>query len=263
MKTLLNYLHLLVILPVFLILLAFSGGSPGGRTGSPGDNSNNCTGCHTGSPQQVSEWITTDIPQGGYLEDQTYTITLTATDANAQKFGFELTVEDVNGNKTGLLSITNSTETKLVNNNNAVTHTAEGNTPENNTKVWSTEWTAPEESTGDVFFYAAVNAADGDGTSSGDLIYLTNAAISPNLTTTKTNKKNVFSLFPNPSTGIINISMTEICQKSEIVIYNSFGQKIMKLRPENEITTIDFSGLAKGMYFVRTSEAVSEKLIIY
>ncbi len=255
--------YFIIIIPLAFILLAMSGGSPGGRTGSLGDSSNSCTGCHSGTPQAVSGWITTDIPAAGYLLGETYTITLTATDADALRFGFELTAEAENGNKIGQFAITNSTETKLVNNNKAVTHTSQGFTPTGQSKSWSFDWTAPEEAMGVIRFYAAVNAADGNGNSSGDLIYLTNKEISLNTTLVDKVDKKHFAVYPNPSNGSLNISMQDISSNTEINIYNYSGQIIMSLIPEKSVTTIDISDFSKGVYFVKTNTSQSQKVIIY
>ncbi|MBE0637837.1 MAG: hypothetical protein IH598_04905 [Bacteroidales bacterium] len=176
MKTL-NKSILLLFVPVIFILLASSNGSPGGRTGSVGDNGQNCTGCHTGTPQNATSWITSNIPPTGYVPGQTYTITATGTHNGVVKFGFELTAENSAGAKVGTFIITNSTQTKLVNQNKAVTHLAAGTTPTGNTKTWSMNWIAPNPGAGDVTFYAALNAANGNGNNSGDVIYLTSTTV--------------------------------------------------------------------------------------
>jgi len=167
----------LLLLPLAMIMLAFSNGSPGGRTGSPGDSGQNCTGCHSGSPQSASNWITTNIPPSGYVPGQTYTITATGTHSGVVRFGFELTAENSAGAKVGTFIITNATQTKLVNQNKAVTHLSGGTTPSGNTKTWSMNWTAPAQGTGPITFYAALNAANGNGNNSGDVIYLTSTTV--------------------------------------------------------------------------------------
>lgn len=178
MKRFYNLLPL-VLIPLIAVFTGFSNGSPGGRTGSPGDNLNNCTGCHSGTAQTASSWITTNIPASGYVAGETYTITATGTHTGVGKFGFELTAEDGSESKVGNFIITNSNQTKLVNQNNAVTHTSAGNTPSGNSKTWTMDWTAPDASTGAVTFYAAFNAADGNGGTAGDVIYLTSTEVLP------------------------------------------------------------------------------------
>jgi hypothetical protein len=169
----------LVLIPLVILLVSFSSGSPGGRSGSPGDSGSNCTACHLGTPQTATNWINSNIPASGYVAGETYTITASGTHSGVGKFGFELTAEDATGNKVGDFSITNTTETQLVNQNNAVTHTATGTTPAGDGKTWSMEWTAPDEPAGEVTFWAAFNAADGNGQNTGDVIYLTSSSVLP------------------------------------------------------------------------------------
>ncbi|MFO7614388.1 MAG: choice-of-anchor V domain-containing protein [Bacteroidales bacterium] len=165
--------------PFVLLLMSYSSGSPGGRTGSPGDNGNTCTQCHTGTASTVTGWITTNVPPEGYTPGQTYTLTATGMHTGVVKFGFELTVEDALGTKAGTLQITEPARTKLINNNKAVTHTSNGTTPSGNSISWSMNWVAPEGVQGNIGIYAAFNAANGNGTTSGDVIYKSSTFISP------------------------------------------------------------------------------------
>ena len=93
-------------------------GSPGGKTGSPSDGAS-CTGCHYAG-LGTGATITTNIPPSGYVPNQTYTITANINQSGINKFGFEITAEEANfgSAKTGSFLITNSNETKFVNNNN-------------------------------------------------------------------------------------------------------------------------------------------------
>jgi hypothetical protein len=164
--------------PAILILMSYSSGSPGGKTGSPGDNGTTCTQCHTGAATAVTGWISTNIPPEGYTPGETYTITATGTHAGVVKFGFELTVENSQGLKTGTLQLTEPARTKLVNSSHAVTHTSGGTTPSGNTNTWTVNWVAPSGVTGNIGMYAAFNAANGNGNTGGDVIYKSSAFIS-------------------------------------------------------------------------------------
>ncbi len=159
---------------IFILFTAESGhfnGSPGGKTGSPGDGGATCTQCHTGTATTIEGWITSNIPASGYSPGETYTITATGTHEGCMRFGFEATSENAAGSKVGSLIITNDTETKLTNLNHAVTHKSTGTTPSGNSKTWTFNWIAPPISTGAVTFYAAFNAANGNGNNFGDVIY--------------------------------------------------------------------------------------------
>lgn len=177
MKIIYKLLSILAI-PLVLILYSYSGGSPGGKSGSPGDGNNTCTDCHnTFSLISETGWITTNIPAEGYTPGETYTITATGTHDGVVKMGFELTVEDGNGSKLGGITITDAARTQYTNSNNAITHTQAGNVPTGNTNTWSLDWTAPSDQEGMVYFYAAFNAANGNGNTSGDQIYNSNLSV--------------------------------------------------------------------------------------
>jgi len=174
-----NIYRVLAILsvPAILLLYSYSGGSPGGKTGSIGDGGSTCTDCHAGTATFNPGWITTNIPEEGFTPGETYTITATGTHSGVVKFGFELTTEDDAGNKVGTLAITDASRSKFANGNNAVTHTAAGNAPSGNTNTWSMDWTAPEDVEGAIWFYAAFNAANGNGNTGGDIIYTSSYSV--------------------------------------------------------------------------------------
>lgn len=165
---------LLAVAGLFTLLtseLEYSSGSPGGKTGSPGDNGNTCTQCHGGTASPQEGWITSTIPAEGYVPGETYTVTATGTHDGVVKFGFEVTSEDMSAEKTGTLIVTNATENQLANGNSSITHKSTGTTPSGNMKTWSFDWVAPAQGTGDITFYGAFNAANGNGNNSGDVIY--------------------------------------------------------------------------------------------
>ena len=94
-------------------LISKINGSPGGKTDSPADGGS-CIQCHddfalnsgVGIPN-----ITSNIPSTGYVPGAIYTINSSISEAGLERFGFEVTAEDVSNNKVGTFFITNSTET--------------------------------------------------------------------------------------------------------------------------------------------------------
>jgi hypothetical protein len=250
----------LLALPLVFIFIGFSAGSPGGRTGSPGDNANNCTACHSGTAQNASDWISSDVPENGYVGGETYIITATGNHAGVGKFGFELTAEDASGNKTGTFALVNATETQLANNSQSVTHTQQGNTPDGDNKTWELQWTAPDEVPGDITFYAAFNAANGNGSTSGDVIYLSEVTYGPDVTGIA-NIKQDFSFYPNPSTGIVNIENQGITNTS-VRVFNQTGQVVKVLDITESLAQLDLTSQARGVYFVQIGETSMQKLIL-
>ena len=146
-------------------------GSPGGKTGSPMDNSD-CTSCHNvGGTTLSTTNITSNIPSTGYIPGNTYTIT-----TSSWADGFEITCEENTGNtKTGTFFNTNASANQLVNNGNAITHTAAVNP----SGTWSFDWEAPSIGTGDITFYGAFIAAGYPlGSNAGDYLTLSTLSIS-------------------------------------------------------------------------------------
>jgi len=239
-----------------------AGGSQGGKTGSPADV-NTCTQCHAGTAIPVSSWISTDIPATGYVPGATYTITITGTHTGVVRFGFELTAEDSQHNKVGVFTITNATETQLVNSNHAVTHTGSGFTPSNDSKSWSFEWTAPAVATGSVTFYAALNAANGNMGTSGDVIYTTNTTVEEGSNVGfETISANLdIKLFPSIVVNALNINWDN-SEIQQLAIYNISGQLIRQENIESSQKSIrmDVTNMAKGSYFVYLQ--VGEEVVV-
>jgi len=152
-------------------------GSPGGKTGSPMDNSD-CTSCHSVLNTTVSTTnITSNIPSTGYIPGNTYNITVVHNGAGfGDPTGFEITCEENALNtKTGTFFITNSNTTQLINNSSAVTHTTAGNS----FMTWSFDWEAPIVGTGDITFYGAfIEAGYPLGSNLGDYLTLSTLSIS-------------------------------------------------------------------------------------
>ena len=177
-------LLVIITLPSILLLYSYSSGSPGGKSGSIGDGGSTCTQCHSGSAQSQTGWITTNIPEEGFTAGQTYSIVATGTHTGVGKFGFELTAEDVSGNKIGQFNLAEPERTKFTNTSSAITHTSDGTTVSGDSNTWSINWTAPASSPASIVFYAAFNAANANGSTSGDVIYTTsstyNQYVAPN-----------------------------------------------------------------------------------
>jgi hypothetical protein len=230
-----------------------AGGSHGAKTGSPTDV-NNCTQCHSGTAQTAISWISTDIPASGYLGGQTYTITIQGTHASVVKFGFELTAEDANNDKVGTFTITNATETKLVNSSHAITHNGNGITPDNDSiKSWSFDWTAPAVGTGNIKFYAALLAANGNMSTSGDVTYLTSLEVVEDVANEINNSiyESNITIYPSIVNEYINIKTQNISPK-QITIYNINGQLVMSKRIDgnSSISRLNLASLNSGNYII-------------
>lgn len=152
------------------LLQAKNDGAPSGNTGSPGDGQT-CAhvDCHTGTANARDAMITTDVPVTGYLAGETYLITVTVSEPGITEFGFQASAQNFDGDAMGEILVINDLETKETGAGKYITHKSTG-TAGDGTRTWVFNWT-PEESSGDVGFYVAVNASNDEDNASGDRIF--------------------------------------------------------------------------------------------
>lgn len=149
-----------------------SGGAGPGKTGAPGEA--NCTACHSGSVMDganVNILTISDAsgPVTTYVPGNTYAVSL-AMSTNPQKKGFQATVLNSSDNMAGSFSASMTTAISSLNDRSYANHISASNT--NSVSEWLWDWTAPNSSTGDVTFYVSSNHANGNGSTSGDEIFL-------------------------------------------------------------------------------------------
>lgn len=262
MKKFYNLLILLAV-PSTLILFAYSGGSPGGKTGSMGDNGNTCTDCHSGTAMAEEGWISTDIPAVGFMPGDTYIITARGSHEAVVKFGFELTAEDETGEKTGSFTIVESDRTKLANAGTSVTHTSGGTTPNGDFGTWTMEWTAPDPAPEVVKFYAAFNAANGNGGTTGDVIYTSETSVSQQHVGLENEiLAESISVYPNPAVNELNIESPE---GASISVFDISGRLVVSIDHSQKETKLELSTWDSGLYFVRfdyNGGVATQKLIV-
>ncbi len=238
---------------------AYGTGAPTAKTGSPGDGSS-CMACHnSNAPQMASPdvTITSDIPVSGYIPGNTYTISVEGVQQNVSKFGFEITAEDNNALKVGTWASVNG-ETQ-VKSSDWVTHTSSG-TAGNGFKTWTINWTAPAAGTGDVTFYAAVNATNSNGALTGDLILLNNVTV-PEDVSASVNEKSVkkVKFYPVPAKDYIWITDGTIRQAT---LYALDGRPVLQ---QSNVKAVNVSAVANGVYFLTVKTrlgTVTQKVIV-
>ncbi|PPK88585.1 putative secreted protein (Por secretion system target) [Neolewinella xylanilytica] len=64
-------------------------------------------------------------------------------------------------------------------------------------------------------------------------------------------KKMDFDVFPNPTTGEFAVKFEQCAYPVPITVYDSFGRHIAVTTSEDLSTDLDFSNLAKGLYYLR------------
>jgi len=234
------------------------GGSPGGYTGSPGDG-RDCTQCHGGTASAVLGWITSDIPDGGYIPGETYTINISVTGSGDK--GFEVSPQDASGNLLG--SITDGPNVHLVNGNKAIT---QDDATSANPAEWQFQWTAPETGTGDVTFYGAFTV-NKPVTKLSTYIAHENTSIS-----IEEHADMQPAVYPNPAKDVINVSFhAEQAGKLSIDLVSMNGRSIVIYedaqanKGAHQIKCLLPAGLQSGTYILRihqNAEISNIKLII-
>lgn len=133
-----------------------------------------CNVCHTGADLNSSNGLLSifGVP-AVYNPGQTYTLQVELGEANANRWGFEITALDDALNGAGSFAATDGeVQISATGAVQYAKHTSLGTSVgTTGIKTWQFEWTAPAAGTGVVRFYAAGNGANANSSSSGDSIY--------------------------------------------------------------------------------------------
>jgi hypothetical protein len=171
---------LLAALPV--TAFAYSDGPPDGYANNP-PASENCQACHDDLIGDGALALL-DVPLAGYTPLETYTLQVELRDPGQRRWGFELAViDDATFLQAGTLTVTDLLHTQLSDHPGAdpdyLKHTSAGsyNGTLNGPVTWPFAWTAP--AAGEVSFYIAGNAANGNGNPTGDCIYWIRRPLAP------------------------------------------------------------------------------------
>ena len=153
---------------------AYSTTPPVNRTGAPGHN--DCSNCHRSlGTGNVSLTFSGDTE---YTPGQMYTLLVTIDDPGQKRFGFSMAARggENDTNDVGTWSA-GSAETQVHGTNNSLV--SHKNVPfPTGPNTFTVNWTAPSTGVGDVTFYIAAVAANGNGSNgSGDNTYLSSLTI--------------------------------------------------------------------------------------
>jgi uncharacterized protein (TIGR03437 family) len=169
------------LLLCFLASAAYanSDGAPEGHTGAPGEQT--CTACHLGTANSGRGRVRVEFPTNGYTPGQKSRMRVIVEDPTAIRWGFELTARLESNSRTTAGTLASSDGNTLVNSGGGlqwITHTTAGTRRGvTGSAAFEFDWTAPATDLGAVVFYAAGNAANGNGTNAGDNIYTTSLRV--------------------------------------------------------------------------------------
>ncbi len=259
---------LVIILATSQFTPTYEGGPPAGVTGSPGDG-NSCTACHGGAAVN-GNFITSDIPVTGYIPGSVYNVTATISHASFNKFGFQISPQTSTGVQKGTLVVTDPVRTQLVNGTKYIMHKAAGAAGTANSITWTFQWIAPAIGSGSLSLYGGFLKANGNGSSSGDAVFVSKLQVFEDLSTGLTENNNTASewtMFPLPCVDELNITLTtNQTQKVRVMIRSLQGKVVMEnayLNNEGAIK-LNIAELPTGVYMVTVFEenrTLSKKLV--
>lgn len=250
-----------------------------GKTGSPGETGAcNQSGCHTGNPlndaagsMSISAPTLTGFQ---YTLGQTYSISLTVSRTGVNLFGFAFEALSSTGANAGTLNITDAVTTTaksltvLGNSRKSMVHKLNGGATAN-THTFTFSWTAPATNIGNVTFYYAGNAANGNTLTSGDFIYTGSQVVTPAPVGIHENPESNFNLsvFPNPTSESATISYSLDEQSTvEAKLISITGKVVASFFSEEQIQgtheqklSLDPS-ISKGIYLVALNVNGKESL---
>ena len=238
MKKIVTFLGIMACVAILVVnnhqtAHTFSGMPPVGKTGADGlSDANLCTNCHVGVVNSGAGSIDILFNDGlaEYIAGETHNITVTVNDPNIQtKFGFEMEARDGAGNDVG--EFVASAMNVAITEDSGRSYIHHLNADDNNT--FDFEWIAPASGTGDVTFYAAGVAGNGNFQSSEDNTYAADLAVSetfpdgindPNLANIHVN------VYPNPVIDQINVNyVLDATQNIQIVVMDMSGKVMERL----------------------------------
>jgi hypothetical protein len=207
---------------------------------STGYTSTTGCSCH-GNNNAATVIAITGFPSAGYVPGTTYTFTATVTNSSEVAAGLAL------GASAGTLDTIPGQGTKIFAGFPIITHSSP-KAMTAGTASFNFNWTAP--ATGNVDFNMAGVAVDLANEESGDV---PNAGTFTLAQASGTSTSNINKLqnkvYPNPSTGILNI--TELSSNAKVVLYNTCGQsQQVKVNTNGNNTSVDVSNLSSGMYIL-------------
>jgi hypothetical protein len=161
------------------VAAAFSGGPVPGRTGAPDEPT--CVDCHDSFELNRGSGRVDilGLPKI-YTPGQRISIQVSVRQQRQKRWGFQITALDAAKRAVGQFSISDSSKTQIIMGDarSYVEHNLQGSqSTASDSMQWTFDWIAPETDAGPVTFYAAGNAANGDGSPLGDFIYTTAAQI--------------------------------------------------------------------------------------
>ncbi len=179
------------------LLQAHSSGPDPRYSGAPGDNLGSCAFCHRGQDINSGKGAVKIVLASGnsYTPGVTQHIMVQVSDPQQRRWGFQMSARLKSDQVKGQAGDFTPTDgfTQVICDNfrtkpcsadalvQFIEHTAAGtHFGDAGGATFEFDWTPPATDSGNIVFYVAANAANGDGNLTGDHIYTTSLEIAPN-----------------------------------------------------------------------------------
>jgi len=239
-----------------------------GATGSPGETTCNTSQCHTGNTVNAAGGsIVISAPtltNWEYVPGTVYPISVTVARSSVSLFGLGFEALRSTGANGGTLVITNATQTKILNafiggnNRSNVVHKQNGGAS-SGSHTFNFNWTAPVAGTGNVTFYSAGNAANGNGNAAGDFIYTTSHIVTEMTSGIKDiTDESAMQVYPNPVVDKFKVRFNlKESAFVEIKMLDTQGKVVSDVLSntlpagEQELQHTPMINLSPGVYFLQ------------
>ncbi|MBK7929480.1 MAG: IPT/TIG domain-containing protein [Bryobacterales bacterium] len=182
-----------------IMILGFAGGPDPRHTGAPGDQTCAASGCHVGAGNPTAgSGVEISFPGGLVYTPgvkQTLTIRVTST---ANVYGFQATARLASNERNGQAGDFAATDARVQilcedGRPKTSSQACRAETPvqfaehtlASSNSTWTVDWTPPATNVGDIKFYIAGNAANGNGAVNGDRIFTRNYTLTPQAATSE------------------------------------------------------------------------------
>ncbi|HMQ49784.1 MAG TPA: T9SS type A sorting domain-containing protein [Saprospiraceae bacterium] len=240
------------------------------RTGSP-VSPGPCAFCHNAgafSPTMTLEVLEEGLPITAYEPGKTYkmAININAT-GNPVGYGFQaVALTDANANAGNFSNPPAGIQVTPLNNRQYAEHSMRSSSPS-----FQIDWTAPPAGTGNVNFYAAVSAVNGNNANSGDgSVFLNNPVVLEEITVgTKEEILETFAIYPNPAKELVFLDLN--AKKGglyQVRVSNMQGQLVMEtsfnLNNGFQQEQLNIGHLASGHYSLTISNesGVAQQILV-
>lgn len=234
------------------------------RTMSPLSDGTSCATCHNSgnfSPSLNVQLLDGDMAVSSYEPGKTYMLSVAVTGAEAAGgYGFQSVLlygdDDLNAGSFGTPA--SGMQVTPLNDRMYAEHSSRSNDNE-----FTIEWTAPESGVGDIRLYASGNAANANGSVSGDQgIFLSSPVTLTEASTSNTSDRILtfesIRISPNPTqAGAMLTVDNRRPGLYTLSLFNAVGQNIksqtINFVQGQQTQWIDLSEQPKGIYFIRLS----------